>query len=53
MDIPNMIKDMFLQMFDITIEPFNKETVFDKTTEKKELEKRRLIIEEQEYKYYL
>jgi hypothetical protein len=33
---------MFLKMFDIIIEPFN----FDKMTEKKELEKRRLIIEE-------
>jgi hypothetical protein len=42
MDIPTMIKEMFLKMFDIIIEPFN----FDKMTEKKELEKRRLIIEE-------
>ena len=42
MDILNTIKEMFLQLFDISIEPFN----FDKTTEKKELKKRKLIIEE-------
>jgi hypothetical protein len=41
-DIPTIIKEMFLKMFDIIIEPIN----FDKTTEKKEIEKRRLIIEE-------
>jgi hypothetical protein len=51
-DIQNTIKDTFLQMFDIVIEPFDKMTMidktdkFDKTTEKRELQKRRLIIEE-------
>lgn len=43
LDILNIIKEMFLQMFDIIIEPFNKMNKYD---EKKELQKRRLIIEE-------
>jgi hypothetical protein len=46
MDILTIIKELFLKMFDIVIEPFDKMTVFDKITEKKELQKRRLIIEE-------
>lgn len=45
MNIQNTIKDLFLQNFDIIIEPFDKMSNFDKMIEKKELKKRRLIIE--------